>query len=928
MLTLNNIVKVYGEGETEVRALKGVSLNFRESEFIAILGPSGCGKTTMLNIVGGLDRYTDGDLIINGKSTKDFTDRDWDNYRNHSVGFIFQSYNLIPHQSVIKNVELALTLSGVGKEERYERALQALEQVGLKSQAKKMPNQLSGGQMQRVAIARAIVNDPDIILADEPTGALDSETSVQVMDILQELSKTRLVVMVTHNAELADKYATRTINLFDGQVMSDTAPCSLEEAQAEFLKSVQAVDFENNENEKDDTDNQSQTTCRRKEKSSSNKSKKASMSLLTAFSLSLNNLFTKKGRTILTSLAGSIGIVGIALILSLSSGFNAYVQNIQRDTLSNYPITISSTNLNATGAASVMNSFLSSDSRNEKDKYPKDGKVTSHNVIGEMVQQFAGVYESNDLTYFSQYLKDYMADKSNNTDDIISAVNYAYTYSLSVYSENRTQKDDTHKRLYPLSVPKMADIMNSAQNIGEFESTLNSYYSMFVGMLSSQSTFTEMIDNQKLITEQYDLLEGKFATGENEAIIVVDSYNQVSDLALYSMGLMNDDDIKWIFYNMVDTAFPSGRTEEEVEKILDCKRSDVYYNGIDLSELLKLTYKVTVSPDAYTRLTDDEGNPVSYTSVFDGKTANYWRARTSDEINDYLDTNNPLEMKIVGIVRLKKGVSTGCLTGTVCYTPAMTNAVQKRILNSDIVKDYNTAVKLDATQYLDILGNPFKTPDDWDDEEEYVPNESLKEYQKTGTYIGYFDEKKPNSIQIYPTSFEAKDDVIKIIEEYNKTAPEKYRIKYTDYLGIMMKSITTIINAVTYVLIAFVSISLIVSSIMIGIITYISVLERTKEIGVLRSVGASKRDISRVFNAETFIVGATSGVLGILLTLALNIPINIIINSLAGLSNVAVLPVGGAFALIAISIVLTVVAGLIPSAFAAKRDPVVALRSE
>ncbi len=915
MLTLNNIVKVYGEGETEVCALKGVSLNFRESEFVAILGPSGCGKTTMLNIVGGLDRYTDGDLIINGKSTKDFTDRDWDNYRNHSVGFIFQSYNLIPHQSVIKNVELALTLSGVGKEERYERALKALEQVGLKSQAKKMPNQLSGGQMQRVAIARAIVNDPDIILADEPTGALDSETSVQVMDILQELSKTRLVVMVTHNADLAEKYATRTINLFDGLVLSDTMPCSLEETQAEFLKNTQAGESENGG---------SRTTCRDKEKSSSDKPKKASMSLLTAFSLSLNNLFTKKGRTVLTSLAGSIGIIGIALILSLSSGFNAYVKNIQRDTLSNYPITISSSNINTSGAMSVVSNYLSADDRDEDDKYPTDGKLTSHNVIGEMVKQFAGIYESNDLTVFSDYLKKYTEE--HDTSDIISAINYSYSYNMYIYGSNRTETEDIeHRRLYPLTVPEMDDITNSAQDLGDLKSELNSYYNMFVSMLRSQSSYAEMLGNPNLIKEQYDLLEGKFATGDDEAILVVDSYNQVSDLALYTMGLMDNDDIKWIFYKMFDTIRPQNKTDEEIEQILGCKRSYVYYNGIQLSDLIGLTYKVSVLPDYYKHYTDESGNPVTYT--VNDETANFWALKSTEEYDDFLD-NGAQELKIVGIVRLKKGVSAGCLTGTVCYTSAFTEAVRQRILTSDIIKDYNK--KFTHDQYFNPLAKLYENSTEESDKgkKEINIDADGDVRKKIGSSIGYFDNGKPESIQIYPTTFEAKDDVIKIIEDYNAQAEEKYRIKYTDYMGIMMKSITTIINAVTYVLIAFVSISLIVSSIMIGIITYISVLERTKEIGVLRSVGASKRDISRVFNAETFIIGATSGTLGILITLVLNIPINIIINSLSGLSNVAVLPIGGAFTLIAISIVLTVVAGLIPAAFAAKRDPVVALRSE
>lgn len=886
MLKLKNIVKIYGEGETTVKALKGVSLNFRKSEFVAILGPSGCGKTTMLNIVGGLDRYTEGDLIINGKSTKNFTDSDWDTYRNHSVGFVFQSYNLIPHQSVIKNVELALTLSGVSREERYERALKALEEVGLKDQAKKMPNQLSGGQMQRVAIARAIVNNPDIILADEPTGALDSETSVQVMEILKELSKTRLIVMVTHNGELADKYATRIINLFDGLVVSDTMPC---------------------------TDEELDEAEKRGEPAPAKSNKKASMSLLTAFSLSLNNLFTKKGRTILTSLAGSVGIIGIALILSLSSGFNAYVQNIQRDTLANYPVTISSASVNTAGAAAIMGGFLNTGNR-DIEQYPDDGKVTSQNVISDMVLNFAGMYESNDLTGFANYLKNYTAE--NDCSDIISAITYTYDYNIEIYNSAR-QADGTHKRLYPLTPPPMEDVLNYELTT-EQKNQLRRYYNMFVSMLQSQPTFAEMIDNQKLVTEQYDLLEGHFATKPNEAILVVDSYNQVSDLALYTMALMNDDDIRWIFYKMMLKLFNQEKTDAEIEQILGCKRSDIYYNGLDIKDLIGLNYKVSVTPDKLKLLTDESGNPVTCTSTYEeyaGKTGNFWTTKTSEEYADFL-TNEAQEIKIVGVVRLKKGVSAGCLTGTVCYTPALTSVVKDRILTSSVVKDYLNVIKLDDTQYFNVLGNLDN------------PACSELEYASLGKKVGYFDSNKPLSIQIYPTSFEAKNDVIKIINDYNAQAEEKDRIKYTDYMGLMMESITTIINAVTYVLIAFVSISLLVSSIMIGIITYISVLERTKEIGVLRSIGASKRDVSRVFNAETFIIGAAAGLLGIVITLLLNIPINLIIKSLSGLASVAVLPPLGAVILILISILLTVISGLIPSRFAAKRDPVVALRSE
>ncbi len=887
MLTLKNIFKDYGQGDTVVHALKGVSLNFRNNEFVSVLGPSGCGKTTMLNIIGGLDKYTDGDLKIEGKSTKDFTDRDWDDYRNHSIGFVFQSYNLIPHQSVIKNVELALTLSGVPREKRTEKALKALESVGLKDQAKKMPNQLSGGQMQRVAIARAIVNDPEIILADEPTGALDSETSVQVMEILSELSKTRLVIMVTHNEDLAYKYSSRIINLFDGKVIGDTLPYTEEEFEvSESLPKKQ------------------------KERSS----KKASMSLLTAFSLSLNNLLSKKARTILTSIAGSVGIIGIALILSLSTGFNAYIQDIQRDTLANYPVTISSQGVNPAGSASIITGMLNTGDRGVP-KFPDDDKVTSQNLISDMVTNFAGMYETNDLTEFSKYLKEYTA--KNDCSDIISAISYTYGYTLEIYGKNAATEQT--RRLYPLQVPKMSEVLNYPLT-SEQEAQLNTYYEMYTKMLKSQTTFSELIDNQSLITEQYDLLSGKFAAKENEAVLVVDSYNQVSDLDLYNMGLMNDNDIRWIFYKMMLTLFNQTKTDEEIEEFLGCKRSEVYYNGVDFSKIIGTTYKVATTPDRYKRLENEDGSYAKLPSSEFGAElvdkCNFWTEKTTEEFNAFINSENTRELKIVGVLRLKRGVSAGCLTGSVCYTPALSSAVKGQILASQIVKDYLNKVELDKNLYFNVLGTPQN------------PGVNGQQYAETAVKVGYFDENKPSRILIYPTSFEAKNSVVKIIDEYNARAEEKYRIKYTDYMGLMMESITTIINAVTYVLIAFVSISLLVSSIMIGVITYISVIERTKEIGVLRSVGASKRDISRMFIAETFIIGLAAGLFGILLTIALNFPINLVITGLSGLTNVAALPVSGAFILIGISVLLTVLSGLIPAKFAAKRDPVIALRSE
>lgn len=836
MLQLKGITKDYIAGTNTVKALKGINLEFRKNEFVSVLGPSGCGKTTMLNIIGGLDKYTDGDLLINGVSTKQFNDRDWDTYRNHSVGFVFQSYNLIPHQTVLGNVELALTLSGVSKKEKRERAVNALNRVGLGEQINKLPNQLSGGQMQRVAIARALVNDPEIILADEPTGALDSETSVQVMDLLKEISSDRLVIMVTHNPELAEKYSTRIIRLLDGEVIEDSCPYT---AKAEDLNGEKPT-------------------------------KKSGMSIFTAFSLSLKNLFTKKARTFLTAFAGSIGIIGIALILSLSSGFQSYIYGVQQDTLSNYPLTINTTNVDM---ASFLQSTAPSDGKAE---YPDSAVIESNNLLGGMFSSIENGVTTNDLKSFKKYLEENL-DKSK-----VSAVKYTYNFDYNIYDENGN-------KLNPYEMPALLKTM--MENLGG-----NTVYET---MMKNVRTWTELIDNQKLLESQYDLLDGRWAREADELIVVVDKYNSIPDYNLYQMGFKSENElILSVFEMQIRTQYPDLTAEQVKEKALAAmKMYGIEYkpseDTFSFKDVLNKKYRLLTNSEYFTEKTNEDG--VKYYE---------FNPNASKETID-----SGYELKIVGIVRLKESVKTGAITSPIAYTPKLTDYIIDATDSSAAVVYQRENPNIDAT-----TGYAFKdgrTP-------EIVYSE-----------MGVADKEVPLSISIYPTSFENKDYVIGLINEYNKGKISDEQIKYTDYIGVMMASITVIINAITSVLIAFVSISLVVSSIMIGIITYISVLERTKEIGVLRAMGASKKDVSRVFNAETILVGLFAGLIGIGFTLILNVAvINPIIGALAGIQNVAVLPWLGGLILTLISVVLTLVAGLIPSGVAARKDPVVALRSE
>ncbi len=917
MLQLKNITKNYEVADQTVQALRGVSISFRKSEFVSILGPSGCGKTTLLNIIGGLDRYTTGDIVINGRSTKLYADSDWDAYRNHSIGFVFQSYNLIPHQTVLSNVELALTLSGISGEERKEKAVAALEKVGLKDQIHKLPNQLSGGQMQRVAIARAIVNNPEIILADEPTGALDTETSVQVMDILKEIASERLVIMVTHNPELAKLYSTRIILLKDGVVRDDSNPFEWTEADK-----IRAQEEEEKAKQK-----------------RGKKAKRRSMGLLTALSLSLNNLGTKKARTALTSFAGSIGIIGIALILSLSSGFNSYVNTVQKDVLSNYPVSVSKNSLSMTSYATT---YFSSLDRANAQKYPSaDGKITTNDMIGGMIDSASSSYGSNDIASFKKYLEDNkIAEKYA---DKISAVRYDYSYGINIYrnQEQNAALEEEERIRKVNSVGPLEKYIGSQWKDNEMA---NTYYRNFRMMMNSSSTWGELFENDKLIKSQYDLIAGSWpAEGMPESgkswplMVVVDEYNSIPDYSMYYMGLMTDKNVEFLFSRMINTMLikmgnPDWTKEQvagEVEKRLKVSFPDEvrnYQKEFTPEELLGKKYSLLLNGQYYEK---DESvkETVSASESADGKehTVYHYVSKASDSsFVKNLVTNESVPMEIVGILRLKKGVSGGALSSNIYYTAALNKFLLAKTNMLPAVKNQN-----EATDVI-LYGSDLKSFDTLNlDESGKLAIPAIKaELMSTESALGLANENDPYGISIFPSSFENKDFVVNIINTYNEGRDENQKLHYTDYVGMMMTSITTIINAITYVLIAFVSISLVVSSIMIGVITYISVLERTKEIGILRSIGASKSDVKHVFNAETMIIGFISGALGIIITVLLDIPISLIINALAGIPHVATLPWLGGLILLLISITLTLIAGLIPAGMASRRDPVIALRSE
>lgn len=902
MLELRQIKKDYTSGGETVHALKGIDVAFRENEFVSILGQSGCGKTTMLNIIGGLDNYTSGDLIIGGRSTKDYKDRDWDTYRNHSIGFVFQSYNLIPHQSVLANVELALTLSGVSKTERRRRAREALEKVGLGDQMKKMPNQMSGGQMQRVAIARALVNDPDILLADEPTGALDSETSVQVMEILKEVAKDKLVIMVTHNPELAEQYSTRIIRLLDGEIISDSMPYVPDGS----------------------------------EKRQAESGKKPSMSFWTALSLSLNNLLTKKGRTILTAFAGSIGIIGIALILSLSNGMQSYIDNMEEETLTSYPITIQQATMDM---SSMMTGMMGAHEREAHN----DGLIHSANIMTTMMDTMMNEISANDLKNFKSELE----TEGNEIAQLCSEIHYSYGTQVGIYANTAGGRI---QRVHPAAVMEalgFGDMMQGGM------------------MMGGMSAAVELVDNQTMRDNDYDLVTGRWPQSYDEVVLITTHNDEISDYTLYALGLL---DIT------------------ELQKALMAAQKDIMENGTT-------TQEVSIDHEAksytYEELMDMDLRLVLPTDYFVEQEDGIWKDMREDEAFLAELTADAEQLHIVGIVRAES--ENAASYGALGYTTDLTHYVIGQVERSAIMQQQKADPETDV-----LTGLPFKdseaaqaleeqqaeqAPQEFSDgQKEFLAQaiaalpeqfqsqlSPLDEQTQAAMLIenGVMDQSEfdalgegerreklvsdttyaenldllcdasldsPSSISLYAASFEDKEAITDALDAFNDQMEDQGQedkvIQYTDYVGLLMSSVTDIVNIVSYVLIAFVGISLVVSSIMIGVITLISVQERTKEIGILRSIGASKKDVSRVFNAETLIIGLSAGVLGIAVTVLLNIPINLIIDHLAGINDVAQLPVVGAVILVAISVVLTMVAGLIPARSAAKKDPVEALRTE
>lgn len=836
MLQVKDIRKTYTTGDFTQNALDGVSLNFRECEFAAILGPSGSGKTTLLNIVGGLDQYDIGDLIINGKSTKKYKARDWDTYRNHSIGFVFQSYNLIPHQTVLSNVELALTLSGVSKAERRRRAKEVLRKVGLEDQMHKKPNQMSGGQMQRVAIARALINDPDILLADEPTGALDSETSVMIMDILKEIAKDRLIIMVTHNPELADQYANRIIRLKDGKIVDDTNPYSDEQIR---------TDLEIKQNKS------------KEKRTNKGRKKKTSMSFLTAFSLSMNNLMTKKGRTFMTAFAGSIGIIGIALILSVSNGVQNYIDKVEEDTLSSYPVVIQENAVDMTAMMTAMMGDSHEDGAHELDA------VYSNDIMVDMILAMSTKIQKNDLYSFKQYLESDEAPLKGYVNDI----KYSYNMDLNVYKSDVSAGP---KRVNPSEL-----LSNIFEGMGMEGAGAN--------MMMNYHVWSEMLGNQTLLEDQYDVIAGRWPQAYNELVLVVDDNNEISDYVLYSLGLLDDRELIALMQNAFMQQSQQTDTVEQTR--------------FSFEDILKVTYKLILSADYYEK---QEG---------------VWMDRSDDPAYIAGLLQDAVELKIVGVLRPTENAVATSIGGAIGYTKELTEFVVGETQKRQIVQE----------QLADMQHNVLTG-------EEFSMNNVVNTYDMVALKLGIVDLDHPSSVSIYPKSFDTKDSIVDVIEAYNNRVKadgeEDKVLNYTDMVGTLMSSVTTIVNVISYVLIAFVSISLVVSSIMIGIITYISVLERTKEIGILRSIGASKRDISRVFNAETLLVGLVAGAIGIGVTLLLLIPINLIIRHLSGISGLAALPPVGGLILVLISMFLTFIAGLIPSRFAARRNPVEALRSE
>lgn len=855
MLQCKNIIKDYVSGDEIVHALKGVSLSFREHEFVSILGQSGCGKTTFLNIIGGLDHYTSGDLIINGKSTKDYSDKDWDTYRNHQVGFVFQSYNLIMHQSVLSNVELALTLTGVHKEERRKRAIDALNKVGLSDQIHKKPTQMSGGQMQRVAIARAIVNNPDIILADEPTGALDSATSVQIMEILKEISKDKLVIMVTHNPQLADEYSSRIIRLKDGSLVSDSNPFNEQEMNVD-----------------------------------TSVLKRPDMSFKMACSLSLNNLMTKKARTFLTSFAGSIGIIGIALIMSLSHGMQSYIDQMENDTMASYPIEIQA---NSSDMSTLMTTMMG---MKKESKEHNDSKIYSRPYVEDVLESLSSS-KKNNLSAFKSYIE---SSKGKEFRKTAKAIEYDYNLNLQVYNEN------TDSGLVQVSPNGLLDKLGM--------SDMMSIQSQFMdsSAMTNDQVWLSLPESKKLRDDEYQLVEGKWPTNYNKVVLEVDENNEITDYALYSLGLLDQDELVKNYQKILNG---------EIDKI-----SKTNLKSYSVDDILNLKFRLVLNSDLYQKVNG------------------LWINQSENESYMKDVVSKSPEIKVVGIIKPSESTVSQPTMGGVYYTKAMEEYVTSKTENAQIVKEQKENPNINIFTQTEFASGQKMSMSNLTNEQmmqlSSMSQEELMNYMNTyneninATYdsnltkLGVVDYSNPTKISLYASSFDGKEKLGDLITSYNKKQTKSNVITYNDFIGTMLSSVTSVVNIISYVLIAFVSVSLIVSSIMIGIITYISVLERTKEIGILRSIGASKKDITRVFNAETFIIGLISGVLGILITLVLNVPISVVVENMTGVSHIAKLPVNGAVFLIFIDLVLTILAGLIPSKIASKKDPVEALRSE
>lgn len=1017
MLSLKNITKEYPTGDTKVQALRGISLDFRENEFVSILGPSGCGKTTMLNIIGGLDQYTSGDLIINGVSTRRYSDADWDTYRNHSIGFVFQSYNLIPHQTVLANVELALTLSGVSKRERRRRAIDALKQVGLAAQIHKKPNQMSGGQMQRVAIARALVNDPDILLADEPTGALDTQTSIQIMDILRSISQKKLIIMVTHNPELARRYSSRIIKVLDGRVVDDSRPYRAEAKNAPVAatglsrvkkRSPLAIDAKEAR--------RAQFGGLGGKKQSVTGKKKRSMSFFTALSLSLNNLMTKKGRTFMTAFAGSIGIIGIALILSVSSGVNAYIESVQRDTLASYPIELHAESVDLTA---LVNTLMNS---NGDDTHDHDrNKVYESIVLAQLMNALGSTgTESNDLTAFKKHL-----ESSEEFAKYLSAIRYQYDFNWSILvREGNEIGSDEGKVVKPDVAAWLSGMRGST---GSGSSSQSPFSSMMGTSMGGFNVWTEMLapldknDSNlvsSLVREKYELIDegGRWPEAANEVVLIVDEHNEISDLALFALGLRTEEEMNKVMLaamkgEPVDLSNRKAWSYEEIKQMrfrlllasecyeknangtyTDLSASDSglesLYGDADRGFTLQVVGIVRPTDDAtsafmsgsigYTSALADEamartqklgmldeqknspdidiitGQPFKSDKVIteeQKRTAihNYLASLSDAEAKKFLCrvlAPEPSEEQIAAKVAeinaypapvLRQILSTaletlgqeGVTVDMVMENPQLKAMAIQAIASAMVQDELNQAAFGDKT-VAEMEAMLSAAQADKLYEEDEIPHDYSKStYRKNLSLLGDVNSDSPSAIYLFAATFEDKDEISALIDSYNGTVEESKKISYTDYVGLLMSSVTTIVNAISYVLIAFVAISLVVSSIMIGIITYISVLERTKEIGILRAIGASKKDVGRVFNAETLIVGFVAGIIGIVITLLLNQVVNVILFHFTGIAGLrAVLPVGAAIILVAISMFLTLIAGLIPSGFAAKKNPVEALRSE